>query len=707
MALDGTPDNQSVQNLGQVDRYQSTDPNLFDTPLKDNKVNPQAVTTVYEAYNIFKNYLEGNKIFRDAAQEAQFVYDGNQYDAAAKAKLISDGRAPVVFNFIKDKVKTMLGMLMQKPFRFSFNPGLNQSADKSYYMNEIAFRDRDLGDWDYSEMEFMKDFLIHTGCLVIYEDKSKDPFGHINLKKKPIASVLFDPDWITSDEDDNEHIHLMDWMSPYEMEGTFGPQVKDIRQAVELYEKNRAAAYKYDDIEERRGGFDRSPEYFNKSSGKYLVVEMLTLVPKTKVRKFNQNTMAWFDEQPQEVQQLINDAVQLGNFDNPWVEIEVPYKELETIIFCPALSLTDPFVEGLHDVQIGHYPLIIGSAENSNGLRCGMVQDYIDPQKLFNKTHSMFLHWQQTVTSGVEFIDASKFEDSKEAQRYIDEGNIPGSVFFVKDLDRAVKAKERPNNPIDFEKTLNSAISFMEQVGPPPAALGMSEGDSESGVLYNAKRQQSFIKTAGYTGSLKRVSKRLGEMYVEMAPQIYGDNVPRYWLNSKQKPMAINLDTDTSLSDVGRLSVSVIEGPVGASVKEEYLALFFQLKSSTSDPLIQSELDALIGKNIPGIDSATLEEYNASTRLARDLNKRKYAVALLQFDQQYKQTLSMVSQAGAQQAMMNQQPGQGQSGQGQLLPPPPTQQGTAGEQVVGQRGVVPLPQQNPVSSPRAATGVGA
>ncbi len=619
---------------------------------------PKIQNKVSEVYNIFKQYLQGNETFRTRAERAQRMYDGDHYDPEQQATLVQRGQAPVVFNIYQDKVAALQGHLMSKPMLFSFQAGPHQSNEKAFLVNELAMRDRDLGEWSFKDGEFVKDYIINTGVLVMDISRTGDPLGHINMFKKPLASVLFDPDWTTNDEEDNDRIFIMDWMSPVVMGDRWGEdKVSGLKQAIDNYERNRINPFNSDEI---ICGFDRSPEFLDNSTGKYLVIHELKLVTKSYTRKVNKNTGAFFDDQPEDVQSLIQQAIESG-LTQDWIDIPGEYKELQSLIFCPALSLTDELYDAPHSIQIEKYPLVISSSINSNGRRSGAVDNLIDANKLYNKTQSMWLNWQQSAISGVEFIKSESFINDNEADRYKEEGNVPGSIFFFKPSTKVEdypKSKERPNKPSDLMDTMNNAVSYMDRVGLPPASLGLGEGAGESGVLFQSKARQGQVKQIGFASGLTRAQRRLGDLYIRMVPDAYGDGISRAWSAKDGKVIEANTTESNQLSEIGRMSVVVVDGPASDSVKETQIALLFQLKQTQTDPLMQATLDYMSADSIPGVNDETRELYKKNAQLVMDMNKSTYALKYVQSDTQLKQT---IMQTQAQQA-----PAQGPGTMGQM-----------------------------------------
>jgi hypothetical protein len=146
----------------------------------------------------------------------------------------------------------------------------------------------------------------------------------------------------------------------------------------------------------------------------------------------------------------------------------------------------------------------------------------------------------------------------------------------------------------------------MNTIGTPMAARAMSEAAGEPGVLFDAKREQAAVAEEPLNKILENSENEAGKMYLKIATQHYADGVPRVFQSKEDgKNVYVNVDGETDVSQIGRLSVRVVQSPVGVSIKRENLQIMATLRKSTKDPLEDALLAQQTVKLIPGMEEET------------------------------------------------------------------------------------------------------
>jgi hypothetical protein len=574
-------------------------------------------TEVSYCTEIFNAELQANAPRMGRCMEDMAFYwaiRNGQYTNSAIQTLTQQGRPILTFDLIGKHVDTEAGMLMQKPYEFHYETEFGQKDHHAYLANEIRLRDKDLGKWMRQKTWFLIDGLINHGVMELFVDYSSPslPTGFLNFRRRFATDYLFQHDWKTDDINDNKQIFEFQYMDPESMLWTYGntaEKLEEIQLHLEIWKRDRAAG---------KQPIHRGPGYMPfEKNGKFLAIQSMEMPRVRKSKLFNPMTGAFLDLDFKDRTQ--KDAyLRLAAMEGEQLrELPVTVRECRVKAFAPGLSMTTKLADGPHRLQVGRYPLVVWSPyRTEDGERFGRVAKYKDPQQVYNKKIATFLHWQMTAANGVTFINPGAFDDDTEERRYIQEHNIPGSVFRTLDSDKI--KKEDPAKPPEHLLTLkDDALEFMNYVGASPAAQGKSEGASEPGILYDAKREQSAIGMEHLNQGLEHAELELGEMYITAAPQFYRGKPMVFKSRStkEQTDVFVNTDASNDISQVGRLGVRVTQAPVGSSLKRENLSIMARLRQAAKDPVESSALAIQIVKLLP--DMAEEER----TALQGDLEK--------------------------------------------------------------------------------------
>jgi hypothetical protein len=579
--------------------------------------------------------MKANRPKMDALkQDIDFYQSINygQWTPTAVQRMEQQQRPIITWNIIMKHIDTEAGMLLQNPFEFSFDTEYGQNPIHAQLMNELRLRDKDLGKWTLQKIMFVIDFLINTGVMEPYIDKREDKFGAINFRRRRARNFEFDEHWESNNVDDNKQIFSWSYMYPDDILHTFGKTAdkkEEINEAIKRFKTNRGQEIQTFEADKWSRTF--IPLH---RKNQYLVVQMMDMKHKNETVLYNPlngNFIEGVANRAQKEAFMRLSAMQGINL------VEVPNyhsKECGLKVFAPGLSLETMLANGPHPLQIGGYPLIVASPKNTDGQRFGRVEQYKDPQSTYNKKIATYLHWEMTASEGSTFINPGAFgSESTEEKRYIDEGNVPGGFYRTQDFNQ-IKREERPLPPTDKLSSANQVIDFMNMIGTPMAARAMSESASEPGVLFNAKREQAAVADEPLNKILEHAEDMAGKMYLKIATQHYADGVPRVFQSKEDgKNVYVNVDEQTDISKIGRLSVRITQSPVGVSIKRENLAIMATLRKSTKDPLEDALLAQQTVKLIPGMEEETRNMMEETLQLSVDAAKAEKQMIIAQTGQ--------------------------------------------------------------------------
>lgn len=641
---------------------------------------------------IFQAETQANAAKRQTELEDWAFYaaiENGQYNRTATARMLARGQQPLSFNLIMKNIDTEAGMLLQQPFEFQYEADFGQKDRDATLLNELRLRDKDLGKWARQKQMFVVAGLVNTGVLEMFVDESQDEMGALNWRYRIPTDYMFDSNWRDDDINHNKQVYEYQYMDPEQIKRTYGQtaeQLDTIEVAIAVWKSNRSAM--------RNSIPSRFSSLELEKNGRFLVLQAMEMEWQKKIKLYNPK-LGQFLRIDMPDRQARRDFIHLSAMMGESL-LELPKDDLVCTVraFAPGLSMTAKLADGPHPIQVGRYPLVVWSAYNVNGKRFGRVSQYKDPQSVFNKRIMTFLHWQMTASLGTKLIGPGAFDDDDEKQRYIEEHNIPGGAFDVLDSSK-ITNDQRENAPTDLIKVKDDAREIIDYIGPGLAAQGKSENDSESGLYYNAKREQSNVASEHLNTGLEFCELQMGEMYLLAAPQQYA-NAPRTWKSKKSgQDMFMNTDAGNDISKIGRLSVRVSQAPVGSSVKRENLAIVAKLRQTTKNPLEDSVLAIQTVDLLPGLNEEVRAKMKEDLSLINQAEVLKAKVAIVTLTMQLAQATQM-----AQQAMQSGMPGPGARPPGQGLPPPAD---AVFSHVIPQGGAIPKPgSEQPVGNPSPA-----
>ena len=610
--------------------------------------------TVQKIRGIFRDVSSRNMHRRAREVEDHRFYsaiNNGQWTQTAVEKMSEEGRAIITWNFIKKHIDTESGMLMQNPFEFTFASEIGQDDSDADLMNELRFRDKDLGRWDAEKSLYIVDGLINTGVKEIFIDRDKDPMGAINYRRRIPTDFHFDPDWRTENIKDNRQIFeagYFDIVAIMEQWGSTIDKKIEIQAAFDRWQQERAtektekgSSMQAVSNAARNSAFVDMPEELN---GKFLVIQMLELQDVRVQKLFNRSTGQFLKEtlndvEPEDRRDTFN-LLQLRE-QADLVEIPTNEKILMVHTIAPALSLDMFLADGPHEIQIGTYPLTVWSAYNFNGERYGRVSQLKDPQAVANKSRAIWLQAQSQAGRMNKFIGPGAFTEGEEQKRYEQTRQRGGENYDVNDASQ-ITNEDNGTPPQDLEQSFNDALTFADKVGSPLSAQGQAKSGT-SGILFNAEREQAAVGLTGINNRLEKAENDDGEMYVNLALTHYDDDIVRRFKSIKdKKDVFINEDDTNRIKNMTRLSVRIDQAPVGPSIKRENLSIITQLMQAASNPLEAASLSLL---RIPLLPGLTEEAKESMTKDAEQVLE----TARLQDQALAAQAQQMVQQAGGQQ----------------------------------------------------------
>lgn len=597
-------------------------------------------------------------------------YDGTDYgqwDEAAVRLLIQEGRPPHTFNFIETKVDTIVGSILTDEYQLSYETELGEKNDPAIMLNELFMEDKDLCNFEFEFLQFVRAGFVYRGYMQFYVDRSKDPRGRLAWRYLPPDRVQVDADWKTNDINDCKWIFTSAWMSPEQIQQKYKPKKADIQSALDQWSMGKSENLQESELEKV---FDRSDEFYDQLNGLYLVIEKYELKQTTKMRLWDPIRGEFLPEQDPEDADLM---VKMAQLQGQHLEmLPRTINECYCHTLCPGISLNMSLAKGKTELQTGGYPLISYASNMINGHPNTLVDQLRDSQEAYNKRVSTATHILMTSANNALLIESDAVEDSQELERIGKQRGRPGAYFIVEPgaiSGQKVKHLEKNQPPSDFAQAADQILAVANQLTPAvPAVQAQQEGQSgESGVHFQSKLAQAQVAMQIPQKFLKAVWHQIGEAYFAAVKQHY--TYPMLFQSQRQGvPFYLNVPGGIMVEELNRLKVVINQSPNSETYRRQLLQQYVALAQYLPDPATKMALAGLVLKSLPGVPDEDLDKLAEVAKLSEDYQK-----LLVVFQTNQLATQLQQQQMQAQMAMMGGMPGQG-------MPPPGAPPQPAGNQ---------------------------
>lgn len=607
-------------------------------------------------------------------------YDGTDYgqwDEAAVRLLIQEGRPPHTFNFIETKVDTIVGSMLTDEYQLSYETELGEKNNPAIMLNELFIEDKDLCNFDFEFLQFVRAGFVYRGYMQFYVDRVKDPRGRLAWRYLPPDRVQVDVDWKTNDINDCKWIFVSAWMSPEAIMQKYKPKKSEVQMALDQWEMGKSENLQESELEKV---FDRSDEFYDQLNGLYLVIEKYELKQTTKVRLWDPLRGEFMPDQDEMDADLI---MKMAYLQGQHLEsLPKTTNECFCHTICPGISLNLSLAKGKTELQTGGYPILSYASNMINGHPNTLVDQLRDSQEAYNKRVSTATHILMTSANNALLIESDAVEDQGELERIGKQRGRPGAYFIVEPgaiSGQKVKHLEKNQPPSDFAQAADQILAVANQLTPAvPAVQAQQEGSSgESGIHFQSKLAQAQVAMQIPQKFLKAVWHQIGEAYFQAVKQHY--TYPMLFQSSREGvPFFLNVPGGIMVEELSRLKVVINQSPNSETYRRQLLQQFVALAQYLPDPATKMALTRLVLQSLPGVPDEDLDKLSETAKLSEDYQK-----LLLVF-----QTNQLASQM-QMQAMQNQMGMMGgQAG-------PPGQPGAPGSP---QGGSPPLPTSQPAAT---------
>lgn len=519
--------------------------------------------------------------------------DNSQWPTDAIWNHADEGRPISSFNYIQKNVDTVLGSVLQNPFKTVFVPeGPDASVDDTRLLQQLFEYDFNRGNYEWEKTKFYRDGLIFNGVLEMFVDYRHDTLGNIGLAHRNPAHIFMDPYWQTDDIRDCRYIFKATWMTAREVKDTFKVDVAFIENQIKINETNGFNYFTDPGLWAKY--FDRSTEFYDQLNQRFRILEVVWMQRTIKKRvKDTENQNLFLDVEDPEG---LNDAGRLQGNGMFLVPEETSLCKVFT--FAPAVGLNVVLVKGNHPVQVGRLPYFIWSEKNLFGERQGLVDILADAQLTLNKRESMATFWQITQANGSEFIERDLFDDEGEYNRYLQAKHTPGNSFTV--TPGAIKEQKqapisRGQMPIDLLNSADRALTYMNNASSLVEAVrGQVNNQNQSGSAFTKQIEQALVPFRVLQLSLKSMEREIAEAYFFLSKKVYSD-APRVFHNPAtgdfipiNQFMKNGVPQLNNIANIPRHNIRIEMDPMGFSQKEKSRNEYFELSKATQNPILRA-----------------------------------------------------------------------------------------------------------------------
>lgn len=611
---------------------------------------------ISRAYAQFNGYLFKGMPQRAREKLNHDLNDGTEnrhwgLDDAMYRTMANEGRSATTINFVKQGVATMAGAIVMDKFQGEFMSGYGESEKDGDGIRELQLRDAQLGGWDEKVPIWVREAFIYRGTLAWYINTDVDPRGALDLEHIPADRIVYDPNWMTTDVNDNNEIFEYTYKTARRIVDDHGDQnpwlVRRLRGDTSFtygYSASTGLVVR---------SFDEAPQLRIDLDGELLVINKYWLERATEYRIFDAGTGLYRDDIPHEFRRdWVKNERLAGGLETTGLVSLVPVKRwIEKFIsFCPSLSTDQVLSEGDYPLQLNGYHFCPITSDLLNGKPNTITDQYSDPQRMVNKRMSTETYILATSSTNGMLANPKMFLDNAEYDRWVNEGHKPGYKGALSDAASQMETKflEIPKSQAQqgYLESTNAILKMVPKLGPNMDALGGTAQPQQSGIAYQAQVNQANVTLVIPKTFIKQAFRRLHNQYFEGCKFLYTFpiTVPGSQDNAvyafNQGPGSI------SIPDIARMKITVEESPTSQSKRSVMVSeAAGAMQYLDAGSLQKHELAGVIAENLPHLSDAD----RARVKAANDIERKN-----LLLDAKVKELQYMVAVKNAEAQLQSQ-----------------------------------------------------
>ncbi len=594
-----------------------------------------ATKAINRSYSQFNSFLQKGKIERIREKTNHDLNDGTNnahwtgLDEADLLRMANEGRHASTINFTKQCISTIAGGIIADKYEAEYLSGYGQKIDAAEAVQELNLRDQGIGNWEGKISKWVREACIYRGTLAWVINTSVDPRGMMDLIHIPPDRMIYDPNWMTTDVNDNSRIFEFTYKLAREIQDEFADSAPWVKRRI-------AGSDEFEYSTSTSTGmlvkaFDLNPDMRIDLDGELLVINEYWLEMTTSYRIFDSLTGMYRDDVPEANRKawVLNERL-TGGLETSGLVSLVPEKRYVEKFrsYCPTLSMNYMLSEGDYPVQVNGYHFIPLTCDLLNGKPNTPTDQLADPQRMVNRRMSTETYILATNGTNGLLANPKMFASYEEYERWIAEGHKPGYKGPLGDDAAAnemgfveIPRQTTDNNYLNSTKNL---MAMKDQTMPAVDALRGIADPGQSGVAYQAQVNQANTTIIVMKTFIKEGFHKLHETYFSGARNLYTYPIvlPGQQVN---KLFRLNYGTPDSIDvpSISRLNIVVQESPTSASkrsvmVTEAGAAMQYLDQNS----LQKHVLGGVIAVNLPHLS----EDDRKRIEAANDLEQANYVL---------------------------------------------------------------------------------
>lgn len=500
------------------------------------------------------------------AWKMYFGADGEQWDEDARKYKEERDQRIAQYNIIKQKVRTLTGMLIADEYDFKYNPVNGERNSGVEALENAYYCDKEVCDFESAYNKVIEDGVVHKGILEIGVTTDHDYRGNICFKRAIPGRWVVDPYWKTDDDCDC----LKAWKH-----GNM-----TIQQLMRVF-KNLPSSERFDAELQRieKSGMDWTSPEINEYNYAYPlfrnafhVVEYHWVEKIKKKRIVAKNLLGDWISFPTTNDNALLEKFALENGVVDWKEgnaFIAPYDDKihYSAIICPELWPNKLLERGKPEIQVKGLPIIQFSLQRDiAGRDSGVVMDLVDVQRDLNYSQSKIQEILANALGGGTVYNKDALPDESDQEDFEKHHNDPTRAWGIN------------GNPSNFSQHLSDhqinqelirktgeAFDYADRISPVSAAMqSETQGSSEPASLFAMKLKVNKIGTLLIDKRVKRLRQRMAEAYFYQAQITYSGAERKFSSKDGKRDAVLNEDLGcgykkNDVTQLPRIKVTISE----------------------------------------------------------------------------------------------------------------------------------------------------
>lgn len=474
-------------------------------------------------------FKEGRNIEHDSfedGEEAEKMYEGDQWDALTKTQLEKEQRAAMTINEIEGKIDLLSGIQRQNRFDIRALPnedGDNRVADILTICIKNAHNNTRFDEQETAAFE--DEAIVGRGAFNVDTDFDKDIRGKFVVEKFNWRDFTFGPHE-RLDAADADYMIKNKWFSFAKIKEMYPDKANEITIDVNaLMDKNKLEAgapdvvttpEDYDSSKDKTNPADGDTLFVNVSKKQYRLMEAWqkrfaqAFLVMNVVDDFFETLQGWSKE----------DVNRIKTIEGIDVIPRVIFKFRVTKV-AGTVVLEDEFPD-IPTIQGEQFcPIVPIYGKKRRNKFWGKVKPVIDLQKENNKRHSQVMDILVRALPYGWFYDEETFALASDEDTWKQDVNKPGWTAKIKDMTRMPQLVQGVKVPVELITAIRDGSEQMKNTMNINSELLGQTGNRQSGVAIRENKRQGLLGNDFLFDNLAFAHRRVGEMTVA--------HIQKYW----------------------------------------------------------------------------------------------------------------------------------------------------------------------------------